>query len=58
VLYNLACIYAAVGKKTEAIAALRRASDAGFRDAKWARRDTDLMSLHDEPEFDELYPPA
>jgi len=57
VLYNLACIYGLLEKKSDALEALRRAWNAGFRDAKWARRDSDLMSLHGEPEFDELYPP-
>jgi serine/threonine protein kinase len=28
----------------------------GFRDPVWTRRDPDLTILHDEPEFERLYP--
>jgi serine/threonine protein kinase len=28
----------------------------GYRDSVWMRRDPDLAILHDESEFDELYP--
>lgn len=58
VLYNAACAFCAMNKKTEALDLLRRAHAAGFRDADWTRRDPDLGILHDEPEFDRLYPPA
>jgi non-specific serine/threonine protein kinase len=36
--------------------ALRKSWEAGFKDAAWARRDPDLVLLHDEPDFDRLYP--
>ncbi len=36
--------------------ALRKAWDAGFRDADWTRRDPDLSVLHGDPEFEKLYP--
>jgi hypothetical protein len=40
----------------EAMDALKKAWEAGFRDPDWARRDPDLELLRDHPEFDELYP--
>jgi TolB-like protein/Flp pilus assembly protein TadD len=57
VLYNVACIFGLMKKKEEAMDALRKAWKAGFTDADWVRRDSDLAILHDHPEFDELYPP-
>ena len=56
ILYNAACVYCGLKRKAEAMDALRKAWEAGFRDAVWARRDPDLGLLHDEPEFDRLYP--
>ena len=56
VLYNAACTFSALGKKAEAIDALRKAWDAGFKDADWTRRDPDLALLHGDPEFERLYP--
>lgn len=56
ILYNAACLYCGLDKKQEAIDALRKAWEAGFRDSVWARRDPDLLPLHDDPEFDRLYP--
>jgi tetratricopeptide (TPR) repeat protein len=56
VLYNVACAYCKMNKKAEALDVLRKAWEAGFRDAEWARRDPDLVLLHDDPEFARLYP--
>jgi serine/threonine protein kinase/Tfp pilus assembly protein PilF len=56
VLYNAACVFCQLGKKAEALDAIRKAWDAGFRDPDWARRDPDLALLHGEPEFERLYP--
>jgi non-specific serine/threonine protein kinase len=56
VLYNAACVYCQLGRKPEALDVLRRASEAGFKDAQWARRDPDLALLHGDPEFEKLYP--
>jgi serine/threonine protein kinase len=58
VLYNAACVYCQLGRKAEALGALVRASEAGFKDAQWARRDPDLALLHGDPEFERLYPAA
>ncbi len=56
ILYNAACLYCKLKRKTEALDTLRKSWEAGFKDAEWARRDPDLNLLHDEPEFDRLYP--
>ncbi len=56
VLYNVACVFCEMGKKGEALDALRKAWQAGFRESDWARRDPDLALLHGEPEFEQLYP--
>jgi serine/threonine protein kinase/tetratricopeptide (TPR) repeat protein len=58
VLYNLACVFCQLGRKQEALTALSKAWEAGFRDPTWARRDPDLTLLHDDPEFNRLYPPT
>ena len=56
VLYNAACTYALLKKKPEAVEALRKAWDAGFKDAVWARQDPELAFLHGDAEFERLYP--
>jgi non-specific serine/threonine protein kinase len=58
VMYNVACVFCQLGKKSEGLEALRKAWDAGFKDPSWARRDPDLAILHGDPEFERLYPPA
>ena len=58
ILYNAACTYCGLRRKPEALDALRKAWEAGFRDSVWARRDPDLVPLHGDPEFDRLYPEA
>jgi len=56
VLYNVACVFGQLARKDEAMAALRKAWDAGFKDPTWARRDPDLALLHGDAEFERLYP--
>ena len=56
VLYNAACAFCTMRKIPEAIDALRKAWESGFRDVDWARRDPDLAILHGDPEFERLYP--
>jgi non-specific serine/threonine protein kinase len=56
VLYNLACAFCKMEKKPEALDAVRKAWDGGFKDSDWARRDPDLALLHGDPEFERLYP--
>jgi non-specific serine/threonine protein kinase len=53
-LYNAACGYAVMKMKTEALAALQKAREAGWDDLEWLRRDTDLLCLHGEPAFELL----
>ena len=56
ILYNAACVYCILKRKPEALATLRKAWEAGFQDAVWARRDPELAPLHGDPEFERLYP--
>ena len=56
VLYNAACVFCSMNKKSEALDAIRKAWEAGFKDPEWARRDPDLEPLHGDPEFERLYP--
>lgn len=56
ILYNAACTYAMLNRKKEALNTLRAAWEAGFKDSTWARRDPDLAILHDDPEFQKMYP--
>ncbi len=56
ILYNAACLYCYLKKKPEAMDALRKAWEAGFKDSTWVRRDPDLTFLHGDPEFESLYP--
>ena len=58
VLYNLACTFCSMKRKDDAMDALKKAWAAGFRESDWARRDPDLVLLHGDPEFDQLYPEA
>ena len=57
VMYNVACVFCQLGRKPEGMDALRKAWTAGFREPSWARRDPALTILHDEPDFQKLYPP-
>ena len=56
VLYNAACVFCGLKDKAQALDAMRKAWNAGFRDSDWARRDPDLGLLHGDPEFERLYP--
>jgi non-specific serine/threonine protein kinase len=56
ILYNAACVYCSLNENAEALVALRKAWEAGSKDAVWTRRDPDLAALHGDPEFERLYP--
>jgi len=58
ILYNAACNYCLLKRKREALDALLKAWEAGFKDGNWTRRDPDLSLLHGDPEFERLYPPV
>ena len=47
----------AIAELEEAVpAASAQAKEPTIDDPVWARRDPDLILLHDDPEFDRLYP--
>ena len=54
ILYNAACTYARLARKQEALATLKRATEHGYHNLAWMARDSDLVSLHDEPEFQRI----
>jgi non-specific serine/threonine protein kinase len=56
IMYNVACVFGTLGKKPEALLAIRKSHDAGYQDSNWARHDTDLAILHDDPEFIRMFP--
>jgi non-specific serine/threonine protein kinase len=56
VMYNVACVFGGLQRKAECVEAITKAWHAGFRDPVWARRDPDLAVIHDDPEFERLYP--
>lgn len=56
ILYNTACSYCAMNNTKDAMIAIKKAWESGYRNATWTRRDPDLAILHGDPEFDRLYP--
>ena len=50
-LYNIACLRALAGEPDAAVEMLREAMENGWWDMAHARRDTDLRSLQDRPDF-------
>jgi non-specific serine/threonine protein kinase len=58
ILYNSACVFCMMHKAPEAMVALKKAWEAGYRNPIWTRQDPDLAILHGLPEFEELYPAA
>jgi serine/threonine protein kinase/Flp pilus assembly protein TadD len=53
-LYNAACTYGVMGRKSEALETVKKAFATGYGNTNWAANDSDLDCLHDEPEFREL----
>jgi tetratricopeptide (TPR) repeat protein len=52
--YNLACRYAVLKRRDEAIGALRRAVELGYRDLEFIEQDHDLDSIRKDPRFRKL----
>lgn len=57
ILYNSACTLCEMDRLPEAMIALKKAWEAGYRNPIWTRQDPDLAKLHGNPEFEQLYPP-
>lgn len=57
ILYNIACTLCEMDELSDAMNALKKAWDAGYRNPVWTRQDPDLAKLHGDPEFERLYPP-
>lgn len=49
--YNLACSLALMKRRPEALRALARAIELGYRDWGWMAKDKDLDILRDHPEY-------
>jgi len=55
ILYNTACVFCLMDNPKDAMAALKKAWDCGYRNPAWVRQDPDLAVLHGDPEFERLY---
>ncbi len=53
--YNLACFYAKTGQKSQALELLPGALKLAPRLVEWSKEDKDLISLHNELEYQALY---
>ncbi|KPJ61156.1 MAG: hypothetical protein AMJ46_02170 [Latescibacteria bacterium DG_63] len=53
-LYNAACFYAQIGEKNLAVESLKSSIAAGHEDYEWFKRDPDLSSIRNEPEYMKL----
>jgi len=54
VLYNVACVYAFLGRTDDAIACLEKSVRNGFGHREWLENDSDLDSLRGDPRFKAL----
>jgi Flp pilus assembly protein TadD len=52
--YNLACSYALTSRKDDALAALAKAIELGYKDVDWMSGDSDLAFLQDDHRFHAL----
>ena len=52
--YNLGCSYALTSRKADALAALTKAIELGYKDVEWMSSDSDLESIHNDPQFQSL----
>ncbi len=53
-MYNAACAYALKGDKEQALSWLSQAVNQGYRNANQMERDEDLMSLREDPAYQEI----
>ena len=53
-LYNSACTYSVLGDIKDAVNALKKAFEAGYKYADWIKRDSSLDPIRNDPEFIEL----
>jgi serine/threonine protein kinase/tetratricopeptide (TPR) repeat protein len=53
-LYNVACVYALLDNKEQAIDCLEGALKHGFAHKAWIEHDSDLASLHEHPRYQAL----
>ena len=56
ILYNVACTLCEMDDTSEAMNALKKAWDAGYRNPAWIRQDPDLTKLHGNTDFERLFP--
>ncbi len=52
--YNAACFYSRIHEKTLAVEALKNAVSSGYENFDWAKRDSDLDNIREEPGYLEL----
>jgi serine/threonine protein kinase/tetratricopeptide (TPR) repeat protein len=54
ILYNVACVYALLGRTEEALVCLKKVTEQGTFYKNWAAKDSDLDSLRNDPRFHAL----
>jgi serine/threonine protein kinase/Flp pilus assembly protein TadD len=54
ILYNVACVYALLGRTEDALACLGKVMEHGIFFKNWAAKDSDLDSLRSDPRFQAL----
>ena len=52
--YNLACSYALLERRAEAVRNLKDAIEKGYNDFKWMMQDQDLKGLHNYTKFKQI----
>jgi len=52
--YNLACSYALLKRADQALLALRKALEMGYRDFRYMRQDRDLEYIRSDPRYKQL----
>ena len=52
--YNLACSYALLERRAEAVRSLKDAIEKGYNDFKWMMQDQDLKGLHIYTKFKQI----